>query len=59
MATEYACKFSESYFNWLESHRNIAPIWRTDRMESLNFGDERPVNIMDCRKYGRLLGCLL
>ena len=28
-------------------------------MESLNFGDERPVNIMDCRKYGCLVGCLL
>ena len=27
-------------------------------MVSLNFDDERLVSIMDCRKYGRLWGCL-
>ena len=32
---------------------------RIDCMASLNLGDERPVSIMDCRKYGRLWGCLL
>ena len=37
---------------------NRSSIARMDRMALLNLGDERPVSIMDCRRYGRLLGCL-
>jgi hypothetical protein len=39
--------------------RNMSSMACMDRMASLNWGDERPVSITDCRKYGRLLGCLL
>ena len=38
---------------------NMSSIALVERMASLNLGDERPVSIKDCRKYGRLLGCLL
>ena len=49
-----------SMFSSAPCRRNMSSIACTDKMESLNFGDERPVNIMDdCHKYGRLLDCLL
>jgi len=38
---------------------NISSIVCIDWTASLNLGDERPVSIMDCLKYCRLLGCLL
>ena len=38
---------------------NMSSIACIDWMVSLNLGDERPVSIMDCHKYGCLLGCLL
>ena len=40
----------------------MSSIAQIDMMASLNFGDdgdERPVSIMDCCKYGCLWGCLL